>query len=76
VEFGVSVEQDRTLAIARPVVLLSHTSGLDDPSRPVEAIEIVKDLAEACRPVDELGRSFDCAKRPEMSRQGFPVPAR
>jgi hypothetical protein len=36
---GVSVEQDRALAVARPVALLPHTAGLDDPNRPVEAVE-------------------------------------
>ena len=68
VEFGVPVEQDRALAIPRPVVLLPHAAGLNNPDRPVEAVEMVKDLAEAFRPVGELRTGDPVEPAPEIGR--------
>jgi len=67
-EFGVPVEQDRALPVPRPVALLPHASGLDDPDRPVEAVEMVKDLAEAFRPVGELRTGGSVEPAPEIGR--------
>src|SRR6516165_3961095 len=68
VEFGVSVEQDRALAVARPVVLLPHAASLDNPNRPVEAVEIVKYLTEALFPMTELRPSDLVEPAPEIGR--------
>ena len=66
VKLGVFVEQNRALTVARPIVLLSNTAGLDDPDRSVEAIEIGENLSEAFRPVGELWRGEIIEPAPEI----------
>jgi|SRR6516164_8614742 len=48
--------------------LLPHPAGLNDPDRPVEAVEMVKDLAEAFCPVGELRTGDPVEPAPEIGR--------
>ena len=66
VKLGIFVEQDCALTVARPIVPLSHAAGFNGCDRPIEAVEIAKDLPEAFRPMGQFGRGYIVKPAPEL----------